>query len=147
MSEDASDTGGRLAKEKELTLNAYEAWNARDFDAVIAVTHPDVEWTFAGGAQFPGTDDAYHGHEGVRRFWREFIEPWESIRVEIMETREAGDTLVVFVNFHGVGTGSGVELTVPFVHLLNYREGKVVRLKAYADRDEALEAAGLSEFS
>jgi ketosteroid isomerase-like protein len=38
-----------------------------------------------------------------------------------------------------------VELTVPFVHLLNYRDGKVVRLKAYADRDEALEAAGLPE--
>lgn len=134
-----------LEEEKRLTLEAYEAWNARDFDAVIANISPDVEWTFAGGAQFPGTDDVYRGHKGVRRFWREFIDPWERIRLEITGTREAGDTLVVFVNFHGVGTGSGVELTVPFVHLLSYRDRKLVRFHAYADRDEALEAAGLSE--
>jgi len=59
--------------------------------------------------------------------------------------REAGDTLVVFVRFHGVGTGSGVELTVPFVHLGNYRNRKLLRFSAYADRAEALEAAGLRE--
>jgi ketosteroid isomerase-like protein len=86
----------------------------------------------------------YRGHEGVRRFWSEFIDPWESIRIEITDTREAGDTLVVFVKFHGVGMGSGVELTVPFVHLLNFRNRKLLRFRAYADRDEALEAAGLS---
>jgi ketosteroid isomerase-like protein len=120
MSEEDVETG-TLEEERKLTLEAYEAWNARDFDAVIALIHPDVEWTFAGGAQFPGTDDVYRGHEGVRRFWREFIDPWESIRIEITDTREAEDTLVAFVNFHGVGTGSGLKLTVPFVHLLSYR--------------------------
>jgi uncharacterized protein len=134
-----------LEAERELTLQAYEAWNAKDFDAAIADFDPDVEWTFAGGAQFPGTDKIYRGHEGVRRFWREFIEPWESIRIEVTDTREAGDTLVLFVNFHGIGAGSGVELTVPFVHLLSYRNGKLIRLRGYANRGEALEAAGLSE--
>jgi uncharacterized protein len=144
MSEENVETGA-LEKERKLTLEAYEAWNASDFDAVIALIHPDVEWTFAGGAQFPGTDHVYRGHEGVRRFWREFIDPWESIRIEITDTREAEETLVVFVNFHGVGTGSGLELTVPFVHLLSYRNRKLVRFRAYADRGEALEAAGLRE--
>jgi hypothetical protein len=67
-------------------------------------------------------------------------------------TREAGDTLVVFVQFHGVGTGSRVELTVPFVeltvpfvHLGNYRNRELLRFSAYADRAEALETAGLRE--
>jgi hypothetical protein len=41
--------------------------------------------------------------------------------------------------------GSGVELTVPFVHLMTYRNRKLLRFRAYADRAEALEAAGLSE--
>ena len=61
------------------------------------------------------------------------------------DTCEAGDTLVVFVNFHGVGMGSGVELTVPFVHLMTYRNRKLLRFMAYADRAEALKAVGLSE--
>jgi ketosteroid isomerase-like protein len=145
MSQEESDDRQWLEQEREVTLCAYAAWNARDFDAVIAHVHPDVTWSFTGGAQFPGTDDVYRGHEGVRRFWREFIDPWETIRVEITDTREAKDTLVVFVNFHGVGTGSGVELTVPFVHLLKFRDRKLFEFRAYADRSEALEAAGLSE--
>jgi ketosteroid isomerase-like protein len=135
----------KLEAEREVTLRAYEAWNARDFDACIALVDPEVEWTFSGSAQMPGTDKVYRGHEGVRRFWSEFIDPWESLRIEITDTREAGDTLVVFVKFHGVGMGSGVELTVPFVHLMTYRNHKLLRFRAYADRDEALEAAGLSE--
>jgi ketosteroid isomerase-like protein len=144
MADENVETGA-LEEERKLTLEAYEAWNARDFDAVIALIDPDVEWTFAGGAQFPGIDDVYRGHQGVRRFWREFIDPWESIRIEITGMREAGDTLVFFVNFHGVGAASGLELTVPFVHVLSYRNRKLVRFRAYADREEALEAVGLSE--
>ena len=70
---------------------------------------------------------------------------WESLRIEITDTREAGDTLVVFVKFHGVGMGSGVELTAPFVHLMDFRNRKLLRFRAYADRDKALEAAGLAE--
>lgn len=144
MSREEIDDGHSLKVERELTLRAYDAWNARDFDAVIAHVDPDVFWSFAGGAQFPGTDEVYRGHEGVRRFWREFIDPWESIRLEITDTREAKDALVLFVDFHGVGTGSGLELTVPFVHLLKYRDRKLVEFKAYADRGEALRAAGLA---
>jgi len=134
-----------LQAEKEVTLRAYEAWNARDFDTCIALIDPEVEWSFSGSAQMPGTDVVYRGHEGVRRFWREFVDPWESLRIEITDTREAGDTLVVFVKFHGVGMGSGVELTAPFVHLMDFRNRKLLRFRAYADRDKALEAAGLAE--
>jgi hypothetical protein len=46
---------------------------------------------------------------------------------------------------YGIGEGSGVELTVPFVHLLKFRNRKLVQLRGYADRGEALKAAGLSE--
>jgi ketosteroid isomerase-like protein len=70
-------------------------------------------------------------------------DPWESVRIDVTDMREAGDTLVVFVQFHGIGMGSGVELTVPFVHLGNYRNGKLLRFRAYANRAEALEAVGL----
>ena len=127
-----------LEAEREVTLRAYEAWNARDFDACIALVDPEVEWTFSGGAQMPGTDEVYRGHEGVRRFWSEFIDPWESLRIEITDTREAGDTLVVFVKFHGVGMGSGVELTMPFVHLMTYRNRKLRFARKAVPRQEIL---------
>jgi hypothetical protein len=42
----------------------------------------------------PGTEDVNRGHEGVRRFWSEFVDPWASVRIEVTDMREAGDTLV-----------------------------------------------------
>jgi SnoaL-like domain len=63
-------------------LRRPEPWNARDFDACIALIDPEVEWSFAGSARPPGTDEVYRGHEGVRRFWSEFVDPWESVRIE-----------------------------------------------------------------
>jgi len=79
-----------LGAEREVALRAYEAWNARDFDACIALIDPEVEWSFVGSAQMPGTDEVYRGHEGVRRFWSEFVDPWESLRFEITDMRETG---------------------------------------------------------
>jgi uncharacterized protein len=129
----------------EILRRGYEAWNRRDFDQVLELLDPEIEWTFAGGAQFPGTDATYHGHEGVSSFWETFIEPWERINIEPEEIRSTGDQAVAFVRFQATGRGSGVELDVPFVHLFTFRGSKAIRFQAFADRNAAFEAAGLSE--
>jgi uncharacterized protein len=128
----------------EKLLRSYEAWNRRDFDAAIEVVDPEIEWTMIGASRFPGTEGTYHGHDGVREFWRVFIEPWEEFRIEVEGTRAAGDVVVVFVRFHAKAR-EGLELEAPFVHLSEFRRAKVVRFRSFDDRAEALEAAGLSE--
>jgi ketosteroid isomerase-like protein len=128
----------------EKVFRAYSAWNRRDFDAAIADADPEVEWTMVGTTRFPGTAGTYHGHDGVREFWRVFIEPWEEFRTEIEGTRATGDLVVAFVRFHAKAR-EGLELEAPFVHLLEFREGTIVRFRSFDDRAEALEAAGLSE--
>lgn len=45
----------------------------------------------------------------------------------------------------GAGRGSGVEVDLRFYMHWKLRDGKMVYLFEYADRDEALMAAGLSE--
>src|SRR5687767_12414186 len=97
-----------------------------------------------GATRFPGTKGTYHAHDGVREFWRIFIEAWEEFRIEIEETRTEGDRVVAFVRFHAKAR-EGLELETPFVHLAEFREGEVVRFRSFDDRAEALEAAGLSE--
>ncbi len=129
----------------EILRRGYAAWNEREFDQVLELFDPEIEWTFAGGAQFPGTDATYHGHEGVRRFWETFIEPWAQIHVAVEEIRGSGDRAVALVRFQATGRGSGVELDVPFVHLFTFRGSKVIRFEAFADRGAAFEAAGLRE--
>jgi ketosteroid isomerase-like protein len=128
----------------ELVRRAYDAWNRRDFDAVIALIDPEIEWTTIGRPRFIGTEVTYHGHEGVREFWRLLIEPWTEFHIEVEGTRAAGDLVVAFVRFHGKAR-EGPELEAPFVHLLNIRQSKAVRFRAFDNRAEALEAAGLLE--
>jgi uncharacterized protein len=128
----------------ERVLRAYRDWNRRDFDAVLEIADSEVEWTMMGTTRFPGTDRTYHGHAGVREFWRVFIEPWEEFRIEVEETRTAADLVVAFVRFHAKAR-EGLKLETPFVHLLDFRHGKVVRFRSFDDRAEALKAAGLRE--
>jgi ketosteroid isomerase-like protein len=128
----------------EKVLRGYEAWNRRDFDAAITVVDPEIDWIMVGATRFPGTDAAYHGHAGVREFWRIFIEPWEEFAIEVKGTRTTGDRVVAFVEFHAKAR-EGLELATPFVHLFTFRGGKAIQFQSFDDRDEALEAAGLSE--
>ncbi len=128
----------------ETVRRAYDAWNRRDFDAVIALADPEIEWTMFGTTRFPGTEGTYHGHDGVREFWRLIIEPWAELHIEIEGTRAAGDLVVAFVRFH-TKARQGLELEAPFVHLVDLRDGTVIRFRSFDNRAEALEAAGLAE--
>jgi uncharacterized protein len=129
----------------EIVRRGYEAWNRRDFDQVLEDADPEIEWTFAGAAaQFPGTDPVYRGHDGVRRFWQTFIEPWEQVKVEVEELRDSGDLVVAPVRFQAVAR-DGLKVDAPFVHVFTFRGSRVVRFEAFAERKEAFEAAGLSE--
>ena len=97
-----------------------------------------------GATRFPGTQGTYHGHDGVREFWRVFIEPWDEFRIEIEGTRATGDLVIAFVRFYAKAR-EGLELEAPFVHVGEFRSGKMIRFRSFDDRAEALEAAGLSE--
>jgi uncharacterized protein len=55
------------------------------------------------------------------------------------------ERVLVFVRVTAEGQGSGVPVEVRNAHEFTIRDGMIVRLKVYADRAAALEAAGLSE--
>jgi hypothetical protein len=48
---------------RELLINTYKAFNARDIDTTLAAMHPDVDWPngMEGGRVY--------GHQGVRDYW------------------------------------------------------------------------------
>ena len=89
-------------------------------------------------------DAVYHGHEGVRRFFETFIEPWEQITVEVEELRDSGDCVVAFIRFRAVAR-DGLKVDMPNVQVITFRGSRIIRLEVFTDRAEALEAAGLRE--
>jgi uncharacterized protein len=127
----------------EIVRRGYRAWNRRDFDPILELVDPEIEWTFVD-VRPPGVDAVYRGQEGVRRFWETFTEPWQQITIEVEELRDSGDFVVGFIRFRAVGR-DGLKVDAPFVHVFTFRGSRVIRFEGFVDRKEALEAAGLSE--
>jgi ketosteroid isomerase-like protein len=104
---------------------------------------PNVVWD-TSTSELPGAS-IYHGHEGVVRFFRDWLETWTDYEVATREYIDAGDGVVIVFRQSGTGRGSGVRVERDFFGVCDMRESKVVRFRLYESREEALEAAGLSE--
>lgn len=126
----------------EVVRNIWEAFNRRDVDAIVALTDPDIEIEV-----LPDLPDAqaFRGHGGVRRGIELNWEPWESIRVEVERLIEFGDEVVSLIRNHARGRESGVEVVQPRGVVFAFRDGKIARVRFFADQAAALEAAGLSK--
>jgi ketosteroid isomerase-like protein len=81
--------------------------------------------------------------------WLEFADslPWgRSTKFEPEEFFDVDDERVlVFMHVTAKGEGSGVPVEIRDAHEYTIRDGVVVRMKVWADRAEALKAAGLRE--
>jgi ketosteroid isomerase-like protein len=120
-----------------------ESFGAGDLDFPFAHYDPEVVWENFMPAP-AGMDEVYEGHDGVRRFWRQWLGPWEHMEFEQEDYFDAGDKVVVFQRMNARGRTSGVDLDFgDYAQLWTIRDGKVVGMKFYADRGEALRAAGL----
>jgi ketosteroid isomerase-like protein len=127
----------------ELARRAIEAYNAHDLEALIALYDPEIELhsTFAavGGA-------VYHGHDGVRKYFRDLEDAWEgAVRIEPEAFFDLGEQTLVFNMLHGRGRQSGVEVAMPVALLARWRDDLIVHFKGYAHREDALRDLGLSE--
>jgi ketosteroid isomerase-like protein len=127
----------------ELVRQGYEAWNRGDLEWLL--DHSTADSEFRTAQVFPDIDAVYRGQEGVREFWNTIQEPWETFQLEAERLEPIGDDRVLaLVRFHGIGR-QGVEVTLKLAHLFTLEDRMVSQLVSFADWQEALEAAGLSE--
>jgi ketosteroid isomerase-like protein len=92
-----------------------------------------------------GQGERLVGLEGLRAGWLDWLEPWESYRVEVEDVIDVGDEAVVLVRDYGRRAGTTAEVSVAGGAVWTVRDGKVARVAFYLNRSEALEAAGLSQ--
>ena len=125
----------------------YEAAARRDANTVMELYHPSVELDASrlGVMAFGATGGVYHGHHGLRRFFRDWHEAWGSIEYDYEELIDAGESVIAVVNRHARGRTSGVEVERRAWLVWTLRDGMAIRVVWYLTRAEALQAAGLSE--
>ena len=125
----------------ELVRAVYEPLNRGDWEEVFRDTHAEFEITTQRGP----TAGTYRGQEAVKRQVQELFGAFETWSVEPEEFFEVGDYVVAFVKTRSRPVGSRVDMEVRNGHLWTVQDGTIRSLKTFAVRDEALEAAGLSE--
>ena len=133
-----------LQENVEIVRDAVVAYNRRDLDTLLAYCADDVDYRAVEGA----LDDRgpIHGKDAVRAYFQDWLDTFDDLKAEPLELIDAADEQVVTVlRFGGRAKLSGVETDLTFAVVYTIRDGKIVRGREYWTRDEALEAAGLSE--
>jgi ketosteroid isomerase-like protein len=119
----------------------YEAWNAHDWDKVLAEVDAEHELHLTG--LLPGLKREYRGHEGLREFLESFDAIWKDLRVDVERIQDAGDRVVGLVRLCGTATGSGVPVSIEYAHVFTLRGDRAIRTEGYRTWQQALDAAGI----
>jgi uncharacterized protein len=118
----------------ELVGSLYEAFDSRDFDAANAMLAPDVVWT-APNPDWPAAG-RYHGHDGVREFWKRMGVAFVEHDVEREPFVEAGDRVIVPARVRGRRRRKDVTLEGDVADIWTVHGGLVVAAEVYADREQ-----------
>jgi ketosteroid isomerase-like protein len=125
----------------ELLLKGLELWGEFNVDAMLELLDPEIEWTFSG--RLPDATGTIHGRAAVGDFMRSWAGAWSKLSMIPKEIVEAGDDLVVDLEFVGRAR-DGLELSLRLGHVWTSRNGLAIRFRAYPSFDEALKAVGLA---
>jgi ketosteroid isomerase-like protein len=132
------------AQNVEIVRRSTEAFAAGDVETAMAALDPQIEWHATVG----GIDEGRvaHGHQEVIEAFMDYFETWERLELRAEEFFDAGDEDVV-VFWHEVAKGrkSGVVVETDTGTIQTVRDGKIVRVRSYMDREQALQVAGLSD--
>jgi len=127
-----------MSAQTEIVLRAHEALNAGDIDAVVALCDSAVRLDMSERVLNPAV---YDGPEGIRRFYAEVLEIWESFTWEPTRLHEVGRFVLVDVHSRGKGRGSGLELDRDAALLWHVEDGKVLSIVFYRDSAKGHAAA------
>lgn len=124
----------------EMIRSLYEGWMRGE----PGLDKLDPEISMVESVAVPGAANIT-GVDAVGRYIDSFEKYWGEFRIEPQEYIDAGDVVVVVARLAGRGRSSGVAVSRVWTYVWRIRGGKALRMEAYADKREALAAAGLAE--
>jgi hypothetical protein len=113
----------------------------RDLESLLELTDPEIEWD----SFFALQGEAYHGHDGIRQYLTDIHEAFEDLRPEIGDLLDGGEVVIGVGRVHYRGRSSGVETESTAGWMLKFRDGKVLRFRAFSEPEQRLEAVGLPQ--
>ncbi len=115
----------------------FAAHNRGDVDALVELYDPDAVFE----TLLLGT---HHGNESIRLIYEENQKTLSGYDVVPVELIEVGDKVVAVAQAVGSGSSSQVAVDEPFAFVFTFKGARIVREQAFRNKEEALEAVGLS---
>ena len=124
----------------EIVRAAVDAWSDGEWDRAFELTTPDV---VVDNSKVQGEWRGVHeGREQFVLMLKRFSEPWESVRLEVVEDYDAGSRLITLVLGHFQGR-EGIELTIRVWMCWAFRDGLLSRILISNELEDALAEAEL----
>jgi ketosteroid isomerase-like protein len=127
-----------MSARTEIVQQAHEALNAGDVEALVAVCDSDFRLDMSDRVLNPSV---YEGHDGIRAFYAEVLDIWESFTWEPIELHEVDGLVVAVLHSRGKGRGSGLELDRRSAMVWRVDDERALSLTFYRDPDAALATA------
>ena len=127
----------------ERVRRGFAAYHDGDLEGALELWAPDAVWDWSNSV---GPEAGiYRGRDEIRAFWEKYHATFEGIRFELVDVLEVEDDLLIIENVAHIRGRDGIEVQARSTWLVTIRDGEQTRLTLYQTKQEALEAAGLSE--
>jgi ketosteroid isomerase-like protein len=125
----------------ELADRIADAFNRRDLDAFLAVMDDDV----VAVPPLASMEGDYHGHAGIRRWWKSLFEILPDFSIEVVAVRDLGDFTIAALLNRATSAATDTVIEQRLWLVAQRRDGKAVWWRTCRSEAEALEAVGLRE--
>jgi ketosteroid isomerase-like protein len=123
---------GQDSENVAIIKRLYESFNERDHSTAFRYYAEDIEWD-ARVVATPGIRGMFRGHDGVRRFWRGWLEAWQELEWEDdkrIEELDDGRIRVVISHQRNRGRSTGIWVEQPpYEQIWTIENGLVTRME------------------
>jgi uncharacterized protein len=126
----------------EIVRRCFGLFGRGETEALLAHIDPAIETIEP--REIPGSN-TYRGYDGLAVAYEHWAAQWDDFRVELEELVDAGSDVVAISRHRGKGRTSGVPVAGLVAYVFTVHHGKLIRMRIFNTKAEALEAVGLSE--
>lgn len=140
---DAGTSAGPGQENVAVVRTLFDEFARRESEVTFRVFDEEIAWDARSGP-LAEWGRVFHGHEGVRAFWRTWLEAWD--RIEFVDGpyhRAHGSQVVSWWRQRTVGRGSGLGMEQEAGIVWTFENGRIVRAAVFWSREETFRAAGL----
>src|SRR3954471_8432552 len=104
----------------EIVAAAFDAYLRGDMESALRFVDPEI--VVMQRSELPDAMPR-HGHAGVVEAIAVWPDQWDDYQLQIDETREAGEHVIVRSHHRGRGKGSGVDVEDEIWYVFGFRNG------------------------